>query len=162
MEITKKIAYMNIDFTKILLQKNLSINHDIIFLRPRKWEAAAVAVSEPPPPFPFNTRITIVIAAAIPSRMSPTFKWNLSQDMAVKTKYRGIAIKNAANRIANPKIPEMIPPTRGIKPNNSTIGEKNRYIPSTMQRNESILKVLVKHSDFYIALSKTSCLERRY
>lgn len=62
--------------------------------------------------------------------------------------YRGMAIKNAANRMANPKIPEMIPPTKGIQPINSTMGEKNRQIPSTMHRNESILKVLVKHSDF--------------
>lgn len=70
--------------------------------------------SEPPPPFAFNTRITIVIAAAIPRRMSPTFKWKRSQEIAVKIMYRGMAIKNAANRIANPKIPEIIPPTKGI------------------------------------------------
>ncbi len=50
----------------------------------------------------------------MPSRMSPTFKWKRSQDMAVKIKYRGMAIKNAANRMANPKIPEIIPPTKGI------------------------------------------------
>lgn len=62
----------------------------------------------------------------MPSRMSPTFKWKRSQDMAVNIKQRGIAIKNAANRIAKPRIPEMIPPTNGIYPINSTIGEKKR------------------------------------
>lgn len=72
--------------------------------------------------------------------------------------YRGMLIKNAASRIAKPRMPEMIPPTKGINPIKLTIGEKKRYMPKTMQRNDKILMHLVKYSDFSMAFWKIAYL----
>ena len=43
-------------------------------------------------------------------------------------------IKRAANKIANPTIPLIIPPTNGIYPSKVVRGEKNQQIPKTITK----------------------------
>jgi len=71
-------------------------------------------------------------------------------------------IRTAARNIANPTMPEMIPPTKGMYPNIVVIGEKNNTMPSTMQINDRIRITLVKHSDFYTDFSKINSLVKFY